>query len=82
LSDAYAISYIQYIGVVIAGLTSAGIAGGRPNSPIGILLKPLFAPQHTALLQGTASIRLKHTSSGLMLPENRDVAEISRYSPV
>src|SRR3954469_19340335 len=37
LSDAFAISYIQYIGVVIAGLTSVGSSGGRPNSPIGIL---------------------------------------------
>jgi hypothetical protein len=36
LSDACPISYIQYIGVVIAGLTSDGSAGGRPNSPIGI----------------------------------------------
>ena len=37
LSDAFAISYIQYIGVVIAGLTSVGSAGGLPNSPIGML---------------------------------------------
>src|SRR5206468_3923566 len=28
---------IQYIGVVIAGLTSVGSSGGLPNSPIGML---------------------------------------------
>src|SRR5215210_5771091 len=49
LSDACAISYIQYIGVVSAGLTSATSGGAPPNSPIGIyFLKPLFASQHSA----------------------------------
>src|ERR1700733_888017 len=47
LSDAEAISYIQYIGVVIAGLPSDGSTGGRPNSPIGMFPRtPVFAPQH------------------------------------
>jgi hypothetical protein len=42
LSDACAISYIQYIGVITVELTSAGISGVCPNSPIGILLNPLL----------------------------------------
>jgi len=37
LSDAWPISYIQYIGVVSAGLPSATSGGAPPNSPIGIL---------------------------------------------
>jgi hypothetical protein len=48
LSDACAISYIQYIGVVSAGLPSATIGGAPPNSPIGISLSFLFAPQYSA----------------------------------
>ncbi len=36
LSEACAISYIQYIGVVSAGLPSAASGGAPPNSPIGI----------------------------------------------
>jgi hypothetical protein len=36
LSDDCAISYIQYIGVVSAGLPSATSGGAPPNSPIGI----------------------------------------------
>src|SRR5476651_1729237 len=48
LSDACPISYIQYIGVVSAGLPSTGQAGGRPNSPIGICpSKPGFALQYS-----------------------------------
>jgi len=42
LSEAWAISYTQYIGVVSAGLPSATSGGAPPNSPIGILLSPLL----------------------------------------
>src|SRR5690242_11713896 len=48
LSEACAISYIQYIGVVSAGLPSTTRGGKPPNSPIAILDRFLFAAQHSA----------------------------------
>src|SRR5579863_2221189 len=48
LSDACAISYIQYIGVVSAGLPSTAIGGAPPNSPIGISPSFPFASQYSA----------------------------------
>src|SRR5713226_2294883 len=48
LSEAWAISYIQYIGVVSAGLPSPTRGGAPPNSPIGIIAQSSFATQHSA----------------------------------
>ena len=49
LSDACAISYIQYIGVVSAGLPSATSGGGAAKfTNRHLFLKSHFASQHTA----------------------------------
>src|SRR6185437_11369129 len=56
LSEACTISYIQYIGVVSAGLPSATRGGAPPNSPIGIFFESLSCTAKYCRIHNNASM--------------------------
>src|ERR1051326_8445666 len=76
LSDACAISYIQYIGVVSAGLPAEANGGALPNSPIGIDLRPLFCAAAYCPMGNIASIHRSVFPRG----DAREAQEIPRES--
>src|SRR5450432_4586472 len=81
-SDAWAISYIQYIGVVSAGLPSATSGGAPPNSPIGISSSSLsIASQHSAqcVIMRQCTDRYIYVPDKPKVPRNHGITGFIRH---